>query len=651
MAGKNTDTIPKNSNKKTYSNGPTDFDYTVSEGLQVNLNIQEFVKSKDNNTVKFHSWKQTGDVSEHATGNFSEDNLLFSFKAPYVTEDKVKTHLNFELTIIDNRNSVISPINVNVVVKRVQRAIIFQGGVSLGAYEAGVYKALVEKLEEHDSKTDLKNQSRPLFDIVAGTSIGAMNGAIVVSDIKNQKSWKESADDLVKFWEEQEYQWPTLADSFDTNPLYRGWWDIMHNTGKASKESVSTFTEIYADMNPYLKEWTDFFMNSLFMDKDFLKDYFLDGWDVPATSEAARRYYSAKQFHTFGAPNVATGLLPWSVFGKFFDLTDKSNFVPRPDNKHFLTNSLKKTLEQFVNTPIMTSKENREPRFLSITVDVKTGDAVTFDSYKKTKAIEYTQGNVLKDEERSNLPKYYSEYGDLQNKHVIYYNNGIEIDHILASGTFPGFFDYPEFEVENISFGNRNKEQHIFWDGGFRSNTPLRELIQSHRDYYYNKNNPKDEDSVPDLEVYIADLWPSELKEEPISFDLDFVENRKLGIIFGDKTDYDEQVASVVTDYIDLAKKLGNLARRNGISDDEINRILDKKGISLNREGNTRMYRELLEGRFRITKVVRIDHKDDGNEVANKIFDYSRTTIEKLMKDGYSDTLKNKTIKSMNLLT
>ena len=41
------------------------------------------------------------------------------------------------------------------------------------------------------------------------------------------------------------------------------------------------------------------------------------------------------------------------------------------------------------------------------------------------------------------------------------------------------------------------------------------------------------------------------------------------------------------------------------------------------------MYKSLLGGRFRLTKVVRIDHKDDGNEVANKIYDYSRTTIEK----------------------
>ena len=522
--------------------------------------------------------------------------------------------------------------------KPVQRAIIFQGGVALGAYEAGVFKALVENLEEQDSNTGIENQSKPMFDIVAGTSIGAMNAAIVVSDIKNKKSWKESADDLIKFWKMQEYQWPTLADSLDMNPMYKSWWDIMHTTGKALKESVSAFTETYYDMNPFLKEWgSSIFINSFF-DKDFLKDYFIDGWYVPATAEAARRYYSAKQFHMYGAPNVATGLIPWSIFGKFFDWTEQSNHLPRPDNKHVLYNSLKKTLEQFITTPIATEKKQEEPRFLLVTVDVKTGDAVTFDSYEKKKDA---KDNVLKYETGNRLTNFYSEYGDEQNKHLIFYDNGIEIDHILASGTFPGFFDYPKFEVVNTSSDSIRKEQHVFWDGGFRSNTPLREVIQAHRDYYYDKsdkNIDKKDNDVPDLEIYIADLWPSELNEEPVSFDLDFVDNRKYGIQFGDKTSYDEQVANVVTDYIDLGRELCSLARTKGF-EDELKLVLNKEGNSKNREGNKRAYKELLEGRFRVTKVVRIDHKDDGNEVGNKIFDYSQATIEKLMRDGYNDTL------------
>ena len=68
-----------------------------------------------------------------------------------------------------------------------------------------------------------------------------------------------------------------------------------------------------------------------------------------------------------------------------------------------------------------------------------------------------------------------------------------------------------DFKVENNDTNIKNDE-HIFWDGGFRSNTPLREVIQVHRDYWH-KEGIGDENDVPDLEVYIVDLWPSELKE------------------------------------------------------------------------------------------------------------------------------------------
>ena len=47
-----------------------------------------------------------------------------------------------------------------------QRALVFQGGGSLGAYEAGAYKALYELLSERDNK--IGRQEKPLFDIVAG---------------------------------------------------------------------------------------------------------------------------------------------------------------------------------------------------------------------------------------------------------------------------------------------------------------------------------------------------------------------------------------------------------------------------------------------------------------------------------------------------
>ena len=80
-----------------------------------------------------------------------------------------------------------------------QRALIFQGGGSLGAYEAGAYKAFYELASERDK--NIGREDQPLFNIVAGTSIGAMNAAVLVSYVKESKTWKGSAERLIEFWE------------------------------------------------------------------------------------------------------------------------------------------------------------------------------------------------------------------------------------------------------------------------------------------------------------------------------------------------------------------------------------------------------------------------------------------------------------------
>jgi NTE family protein len=72
-----------------------------------------------------------------------------------------------------------------------QRALVLQGGGALGAYDAGVFQAIYENINKKDD--------RPLFDIVAGTSSGAMNSAILVSNAK-ENNWDYAADRLNKFW-------------------------------------------------------------------------------------------------------------------------------------------------------------------------------------------------------------------------------------------------------------------------------------------------------------------------------------------------------------------------------------------------------------------------------------------------------------------
>ena len=55
-----------------------------------------------------------------------------------------------------------------------QRALVLQGGGALGAYEVGVLKVLCRKLIESSGN---EGKDKPLFDIVAGSSMGAMNAA------------------------------------------------------------------------------------------------------------------------------------------------------------------------------------------------------------------------------------------------------------------------------------------------------------------------------------------------------------------------------------------------------------------------------------------------------------------------------------------
>jgi NTE family protein len=62
-----------------------------------------------------------------------------------------------------------------------ETVLVLQGGGALGAYECGVYKAL----EKHGIE----------FDIVAGTSIGAVNAAIIAGS-----KGESSAKTLEKFW-------------------------------------------------------------------------------------------------------------------------------------------------------------------------------------------------------------------------------------------------------------------------------------------------------------------------------------------------------------------------------------------------------------------------------------------------------------------
>ena len=129
--------------------------------------------------------------------------------------------------------------------RNVENVLVLQGGGSLGAFACGAYKTLAR----HKLK----------FDIVTGTSIGAINGAIIVGS-KNDHPEK----DLENFWLE-------LAESSynitSSDPL-NAW------TYGVSKFFLPRWHWQYMQTDPEFflpKKWTYLFDNSLLLDT--LKNY------------------------------------------------------------------------------------------------------------------------------------------------------------------------------------------------------------------------------------------------------------------------------------------------------------------------------------------------------------------------------------------
>jgi hypothetical protein len=130
-----------------------------------------------------------------------------------------------------------------------------------------------------------------------------------------------------------------------------------------------------------------------------------------------------------------------------------------------------------------------------------------------------------------------------------------------------------------------------------------------------------------------------EEKKYPISSDYDSVINRKNGLTYQDKTPYDEKVTNIVSDYLNLSKELLDLAKRKNATKEEINEILDKTGKSSHHTGDKRKYRSLLEKRFDITKLIRIERSGDPNDISNKWCDSSTDTKDSLIRQGVEDAL------------
>jgi NTE family protein len=107
-----------------------------------------------------------------------------------------------------------------------------------------------------------------------------------------------------------------------------------------------------------------------------------------------------------------------------------------------------------------------------------------------------------------------------------------------------------------------------------------------------------------------------------------------------DRTEFDEFVAVLISDFQKLASSLIKLSKGNGISEKSLQTILQesrKKTINL-ATGQQLRYNDLLKARVDIDFVIRLERKNDSHTISNKIFDFSKSTIRQLIYNGYEET-------------
>jgi NTE family protein len=121
----------------------------------------------------------------------------------------------------------------------VETVLVLQGGGSLGAYECGVYKTLAK----HKIK----------FDIVSGTSIGALNAAIIASH--NYESMKISTKELENFWLELAETLVPLQHQFSS----------LYFTDEMRAVLASTYSAIFGNHKAFFPLWINsgYFFNLL----------------------------------------------------------------------------------------------------------------------------------------------------------------------------------------------------------------------------------------------------------------------------------------------------------------------------------------------------------------------------------------------------
>jgi NTE family protein len=220
---------------------------------------------------------------------------------------------------------------------KIENVLVLQGGGSLGAFGCGVFKAIVSNNIE--------------LDIIAGTSIGGINAAIIAG------SKKQPEEALEQFWLELSESFVDL-DKLNLSPTFSSPPDFVEKLLKPS--AYSYFYDLPTDSSDQKKNYSSSPINA---------------------NERAIRMKQLRSFYSS------------AIFGndKMFKprwrqenaLADPEYFAPQKWTYMYDHTSLIKTLDKYIDYDKLRPNGNSKPRLILTAVNILTAEPLTFDSSKQ----------------------------------------------------------------------------------------------------------------------------------------------------------------------------------------------------------------------------------------------------------------------------
>jgi NTE family protein len=213
-----------------------------------------------------------------------------------------------------------------------ENVLVLQGGGSLGAFGCGVFKALVNN--------DVK------LDIVAGTSVGGINAAIIVGS----KDDKHPEKALENFWLE-------LAEN------------------SKALDNFSSIGSMYSPSN----------MNWLASVENFSFPSLWDKPSLPPTNDAGNKNLKIKaMLSSYGSIVYGNDKFFKPRWKREYTLTDPEYYLPSKWTHLYDHSPLVKTLEKYIDyTKLKPNGGHSNIRLIMTAVNVLTAQPLIFDSYEE----------------------------------------------------------------------------------------------------------------------------------------------------------------------------------------------------------------------------------------------------------------------------